>query len=291
MARSIVCKNKNGQSITFGTGGFSPFLLVDCEGIYSVENNVVTSDNTMTDGATYQGSTVKKRNIVLTVSYKEDYMRSRNKLYSLFTPKSPGTFVYMEDGEEREIEYYVEKIENDSAKRCRTATISLICPDPYFVAPEDIEVALANWEPQFTFAFSIPTSGIEFGTKANEKMKTIENDSAADRIGLEIVIEAIGEVLNPKIYHIEKNEFVRIGTDLTPFKMQMGDRVIITTGTNNKHIYLESDESLEEINGYLDLDSEFLQLVPGNNTFAYTADSGEGYMTVTIKYRFKYLGV
>lgn len=291
MARNIVCKNKNGQSITFGTGGFSPFLLVDCEGIYSVENNVATSDNTMTDGATYQGSTVKKRNIVLTVSYKENYLRNRNKLYSLFLPKSSGTFIYTEEGIERQIEYYVEKIENDSGKRCRTAAISLICPDPYFVAPEDIVVALANWEPQFTFAFSIPTSGIEFGAKEKEKMKTIENDSAADQIGLEIVIEATGEVLNPKIYHIEKNEFIKIGTDRMPLEMQMGDKLIITTGTNNKHIYRETEGVLEEINEYLDLDSEFLQLAPGNNTFAYTADSGEGYMAVTIKYRFKYLGV
>lgn len=42
------------MEVTF-SDSFSPFLLENCDGIYVVENNVVTSENTMTDGATISG--------------------------------------------------------------------------------------------------------------------------------------------------------------------------------------------------------------------------------------------
>ena len=74
---------------------FSPFLLEDCDGIYTVKNTVTTSENTMTDGSTYQGSTTQMRNIVLTLRDhpKADHQENRSLLYNLFKPKSPGTLV------------------------------------------------------------------------------------------------------------------------------------------------------------------------------------------------------
>lgn len=52
--RKIICSNEDGMEVTF-SDSFSPFLLENCDGIYVVENNVVTSENTMTDGATISG--------------------------------------------------------------------------------------------------------------------------------------------------------------------------------------------------------------------------------------------
>ena len=68
------------------TDTFSPFLLEDCDGIYTVKNTVTTSENTMTDGATYQGSTTQMRNIVLTLRDhpKADHQENRTLLYNLF---------------------------------------------------------------------------------------------------------------------------------------------------------------------------------------------------------------
>lgn len=288
--RKITCRNADGISITFGDD-FGPFLLNECEGIYESESNVHVSENTMTDGATYQGSNVKLRNIVLTVSAKEDHMRQREKLYSLFKHKSPGTFLYSEDGVEKQIEYYVEKVYIGSKKNCRTAVISLICPDPYFESPEDIIVEIAKWESLFEFAFEPLQEGIEFGCKSISKSKTIEND-CADYIGVEIVINAESKVTNPAIYHVESGEFIKIGTHVNPLMMNAGDKVIITTHTNNKHVYLEkADETRTEINGYLDIDSEFLQLRNGKNTFGYSAETGEEFINIVIKFRYKYPGV
>lgn len=291
--RRIKYINADGMSVTFGAD-FSPFVLNNCEGIYLVESNVITSENTMTDGATYQGSNIKMRNIVLTVSAKDNHKKNREKLYGLFKPKSQGTFVYIEDEEEKQIGCYVENISVDSVKNCRTAVISLLCPDPYFESVADITVEIANWQSMFEFEFETSSAGIEFGAKSQAKSKTIENN-CADYTGIEIVISAESTVKNPIIYHSANEntdaEFIKVGTDTRPLTLNNGDRLVITTHTNNKHVYLERGGERTEINAYLDIDSEFLQLRNGRNTFGFSADSGEQYMNVAIMFRYKYLGV
>ena len=294
MARFIVCKNEDGMEVRFGNK-FGPFLLEDCDGIYSVRNKVATSENTMIDGATYQGSVTQMRNIVLTLRDRpqSDHQANRALLYNLFKPKSPGTFVYLEsdDAESRSIEYYVESVDIDAKMRARRATVSLLCPDPFFVAPSDITVIMAGWVPCFEFPHEFPPEGEEFCYRVEEKLKTIENTSAADNIGMTIKISAAGEVVNPSIHHVEQGEHITVGKTGRPLELTRGDTVTITTGINNKHVYLTREGVEEEINEYLSEDSEFIQLGRGINTIGYSAESGEAFMTVEISYRYRYLGV
>lgn len=274
---------------------FSPFLLEDCDGIYTVKNIVAYSENTMTDGATYQGSVTTMRNIVLTLRDhpKSDHQENRSLLYNLFKPKTPGTLVYLENdkAESRSIQYYVESIEVDGNKRARQATISLLCPDPFFEAPSDIVVTLAGWISFFEFPHEFLIEGEEIEARVEEKLKTIDNTSAADNIGMTIVIQAVGAVTNPSIYHVEQGEKITVGVSGKPLHMIAGDEVTITTGTNNKHVYLTHEGIQTEINEYLSEDSEFIQLGHGKNTIGYSASAGENYMTVQISYRYRYLGV
>ena len=291
-ARKIICTNEDGAELVL-TDQFSPFLLERCEGIYEVKNEVASSKNTMTDGSTYQGSVTLMRNIVLTLrdTPGSDHRANRELLYNVFKPKSSGTFTYIEDDVIRTIDYYPESVYIDSEKRGRQATVSLLCPSPFFLAPSDISVQMAGWQANWVFPHEFVDGGEEFGTRINEKIKTIENASAADNIGLTITIEAIGPVTNPSIYHIEQEESIVVGTAEHPLNLAAGDKVIITTGTNNKHVRLESGGVTEEINEYLSEESEFIQLTHGINTFGYGADSGDAYMTVTIAFRYQYLGV
>lgn len=290
MNRKITCKNNEGMSVTFGSA-FSPYLLADCDGIYTVSNKVGISDNTMTDGATYQGTVVQKRNIVLTLKDKSDHRLNRYQLYQLFPPDTKGTLIYSEDGVDRVIDYYVEKIDPDSIDKVRTATISLICPDPFFRATSDIELTMAGWESAFTFIHAFTADGETFGTRINERLKTIENNSGAKGIGLTIEITANGAVSNPSITQVETGDFIKVGTTAHPLSMVNGDVLTITTETNNKKVKLTHEGTTTEINEYLDEDSEFIQLIAGKNTIGYAADSGEAYMTVKLIYREKYLGV
>ena len=292
MARTIVCTNENGVSAIF-TDAFSPWLLENCEGIYESKSNVAISDNTMTDGATYQGSIVSMRNIVLTLrdDASADHQANRALLYSLFKPKAPGTFEYIEGDIHRTIQYRVESISVDSVKHSRRATVSLLCPDPYFVDVDDIVVQMAGWVRGFEFPFEPPVQGFEFGYRTAEKLKAIENTMAADDIGVTITVDVTGPATSPTISHVERGTSISIGTAAHPLNLITGDQVIITTHTNNKHVYLARAGVTTEINEYISEDSEFLQLQHGTNTFGYSAASGEAYLTVSISFRYQYLGV
>ena len=292
--RSITCTNKSGYSITFGEKAFTPFLLVTVDGIYNAENSVFLSDNTMTDGSTYLGSVAKYRNIVFQVidNPKSDWrynISKRDLLYTLFKRNEEGELVYTENGISRRINYHSEYIRR-ARKKARAFSISLICHDPFFKDMEATTVSMSEWIPAFEFIHEFKEDGEELGYKSNVKLVEIINDHAADEIGLTIIITSTGDLTNPAIAHVEKNESIMIGSELKPFNMLGGDVITITTGVNNKHVMLTRNGQTTEINQYLTETSEFIQLQSGINHIAYSASSGENYMSVDVKYTFEYEG-
>ena len=291
--RTITCTNEDNVSAVFSRLS-TPFILIDCDGIYEVTNNVSTSDNTMTDGATYQGSVAKMRNIVLTLQESKgaDHRNNRDYLYTLFKPKTTGAFTYQEDTGTaiRQIEYYVESISVTTQYSSRTATVSLLCPDPYFVDPYDTIVSFAGWNALFEFEHEFVDGGEELAERTREKLAEIYNETATEDIGLTITITAVGDVTNPTVTHVEQGQSITIGTESKPFTMSYGEQVVITTYTNDKHVYSVIDGEQTEINQYLSEDSEFIQLTTGSNTIGYSADSGEDYMELSVSYRYRYAG-
>ena len=289
--RTIICRNKYGVEVRFSYDEDAPLFLEGIDGVMKVTNKVTTSENTTVDGSTYQGSTTSERNIVITAHTSKNHLYYRNLLYKCFMPKTTGTLTYMEEDEKRIIDYEVEDIEVDEKGVVRNAVISLICPDPFFKDEEDTIVTMAGWQPRFEFSHCFWPEKEPFGERVAEIIKEIDNDSAADNIGIEILIEAMGAVTNPAIYHAEQDIFIKVGTDSLPLYLGRGEIVKITTGTNDKNVYLIQGEVITKINEYLDEESDFIQLIHGSNTFTYAADEGRDYMNVSIIYRLRYLGV
>lgn len=311
----VICTSDKNVAITFTWNGFTPFHLLDIEGIYGIDSNVVTSENTTTDGSTYQGATAKQRNIVLTVEMENNYQENRNLLYRCFPIKRTGTMQYIEDGSTKTIDYEVESITpGKTTGVIRDYTISLICTDPYFRDLSDIEVIMASWVADLEFEAEFPAEGIEFGHREADLVKEIENESGADNIGIIVVFRADGAVTNPAIYHSESGEFTKVGYAGNEFNMASGDYVVINTRTGAKNVYLLQnvtqaeienhkdkygmidwnsvvDEYGKKINEYLDEDGDFIQLQDGTNTLTYTADAGTDYLSVSVYYRISYLGV
>ena len=291
MAREITCINEDNVQIVL-RDKVTPWVLQSCEGLYEYNSPVLTLADSMTDGSIYQGSQLSQRNIILTVrdGPTSNHLNNRKLLYTVFKPKSIGTLIYKENGIRRLINYYVEKVYADSDKRSRAATISLICPDPYFYDPVEMVESMAGWVPGFEFRHEFISAGEEFGSRNQELIKKITNTNADD-IGIRVSMAASGAVVNPALYHIETNTHIAVGTVSKPFTLNAGETLVITTHTGNKHIYLLSNNTYTEVNEYLSEDSDFIQLQYGDNTFGYGADSGSDYLSIEIAYRYKYLGV
>lgn len=293
--RKIVCLNKKtNTSITLGSS-FNPFLLTDADGLYEVDSNVTKNDNGMLDGATYVGSRLKTRNIVLTVKDKTEHPQNRNFLYLLFAPNAEGTLTYEEkDGDykvKRSIDYRVEKVSSDSVKRVRTTTISLLCCDPYFSDINNTDVLMSGWSNAFEFPHEFKEEGEEFATIILQKMVEFYNESSASNVGMTFTIDFEGDCINPKIYQLETDSYIQIGNDENPLSLQYGDELTISTISNDKNVYLKRDGVTTNINEYIAEGSSYIQLVTGTNTISYSAKEGEDNMRVLIQYKNKYLGV
>jgi hypothetical protein len=287
--RVIRCTNEDGFFLEFAESGFGPFLLTEAEGLYDAKNKVYVSENSMIDGAVYQGSVAKYRNIVLHLTDTDKYVDNRDALNRLFKEKSVGTLTFWEaDAAPRKIDYYVESLNSTGEDPYREHQVSLICPDPFFYDINASSEQMASWVGVFTFPFASPSTGFVFGYKDNSLIKKIQNDFAEDNIGITIIMSCLGGVTNPSITHIETNSSIHIGHSGKPFNMVAGDIVTITTETGNKHVTLTHDGVTSEINHYLTEDSVFIQLMRGSNSFGFGADSGVNNLTITLEYTYKY---
>ncbi len=288
--RTISCTNNNGMTIIFGES-FSPFVLCDVDGIYYVGNNIVTTDNTTIDGAIFQGSTIAKRNVVLTVADKDEHQSHRSDLYKCFKVNTKGTLKYTENDNVKVIDYYIESLTITGTGEARKATISLLCPDPFFYDENETIKYMAEWNGSFTFPHNFTSLKEEFGYRSLIKIQNLVNNTEQSNIGLTFKITCSGDVKNIALSHVENSKHMYIGTSAKPFSMKATDVLEITTGVGDKHVYYTTDGVTTEINNYLSEDSSFIQLSEGDNHIAYDADEGVANISIEIRYTFKYNGV
>lgn len=112
------------------------------DGLDPVKASINTSPFGSVDGASHTGSSVLSRNIVLTIHPNPDwdewsYEGLRRLLYSYFMPKrSTKLIFYSDDAIPVEIEGIVEDVNVNMFSKDPELLVSVICPDPYFIALE-----------------------------------------------------------------------------------------------------------------------------------------------------------
>jgi hypothetical protein len=117
------------------------------EGLDPVKASVNTSPYGSIDGEVYTGGSIPKRNLVFTVHPNPDwdiwtYASLRRLLYFYFMPKKASRLVfYSDDIVPVEISGIVESVESNLFSEDPELLISIICPDPYFVALEPKVIA------------------------------------------------------------------------------------------------------------------------------------------------------
>lgn len=112
----------------------------DIQGLDPVKASVTTSQYGAIDGASFTGSSVDTRNIVLTIRPNPDwqtwtYEKLRRLIYSYFMPKRLTRLVfYSDDLIPLTISGIVEDVSINMFSKDPEFTVSIICPDPYFTA-------------------------------------------------------------------------------------------------------------------------------------------------------------
>lgn len=283
MSKKIICENYLKEKITFEYD--FPFFLENVEGLHEVLGVVAGMESAYAIGQNYIGTSVEKRNIIITGVIKDDLIVNRQKLYRMFPLKSAGNLYYYEDDFAKKIEYQVESIKVDSKGLVRHFQISLICSNPYFRDLDTTLLQMATWSPKFKFALRIPSdTGIRFGSKNTTSMVTIQNDSNIE-YGMTITFTANDTVVNPSLFNVDTREEMKIEKT-----MEAGDKIVVNTYRQNKNIYYipVSTGVTENINNLMVYGSKFLQVHHGENTFRYNADSGVDSLEAIIEYYSEY---
>lgn len=283
--KTIRCENRNGLSAVFTYDhDNTEYFLDTLEGVYEIKNSVNTTKNAMTDGSTYSGEALEQRNIVITANIRRNYKQNRDYLARVFQVHSKGIFYHTENGETREIEYFVESINCAEKGVLRPVIISLICPGAYFKDAEANHVEMAGWENNLEYELEIPEDGMELGVRLKETIRMVENKSAI-AIGIKMTIVAEYIVVNPTIMNLTTGEKLKLLCTMLP-----NDKIVITTMQGNIDVVLHRGEQIFDYNHTVDEDYEdYVQLESGRNYINYTADEGEDFMNVYFDFENYYI--
>lgn len=164
--------------------------------------------------------------------------------------------------------------------------VDIYCPEGLFYYRLKTENVVAGVIPSFYFPLTIYEDaagrddiekGIIFGIKNEGTLVQIKNEGDVE-IGATIIVEALTDVTNLKIYNDITGEFFKINK-----KLSKGEIIVINTEMGNQKI--EGHVSYHKYNyfKYVDSDSDWLQFKPGISVVGYTSDEGNSYGLVDIK--------
>lgn len=276
-------RNDKGEVTNLST---SPkYTVYKITGLQPPAVSINSSSNATTDGSSINSVRVGTRNIVIYMTLGGDVEESRLGLYKIFPLKKSITLYFKNGKRDVYIEGRVEVIECDLFTKKQIAQVSILCPQPYFKAAEDLVSYFSDISALFSFPFSLAAEGVELSSITRNVRKSIINTGDIES-GLIIDLYAVGEVLNPVIYDVFQRTHIKL-----KFAMLAGDRIVINTNAGAKSITLIRGGVESNIMGYMLPDSAWLTLGAGDNVFTYDADNGKGNLQLTFTASILYGGV
>lgn len=259
------------------------FGIVDYEGLESTDYELEVLENINHIG----GKMKKKKILPRPISIEFDYLENdekksqmRQTLIRFFSPFRSGNLTIDYMGTERTIQYEVSgfKISSKNIYEGLSCLLELSCMDPMFQDViengEQISTWIGGWKWKFKLPFRMKQRG--------EPQKNIINEGDVET---PIEIEFHGPAVNPKIINHTTGEFIRIKKEIT------SDEVLyINTAFGKKRVEIIRNETREDAFDYIDLDSRFFSLRPGDNVIEYQSENVAP-QSVQIYYYNRYLGV
>lgn len=235
------------------------------------------------DGEQYVSTYLGTRSVVITawiVAGSKTLAEQKTQLNRFCNPKQP---MDIQVGDYKltfvpgsSIQYSKNKKENNEVM-CKFV-ISGEAYKPFWTSQEEIESRVSYVEPMWVLPFAIPTDGIVFSVNQPVASTQIENLDLP--VGCRITFSAHGgTVTNPGIICAETQESLTIDKIL-----EDGESIIVDTRLGNRKItgYLLN----ETYNGmqYLSVDSSWITLQTGLNTFSFFAEGGSSSLEISIMY-------
>lgn len=269
----------NGKTVTFGKEELH--RIISIEGLDGSDYDINIADNVFGYGGTINSRKIKPRPIVIESECADKINTEdiRKTLISFFNPLHEGILIVNRCGSERYIKYNVEKFK-DKRKNLYDPLdfiVDLICPNPFF---KEIQIGeqISTWIGGWKFKFKLPF-------RFKQKGKPVKNVFNAGDVETPVKIAFKGPAVNPKVSNLTTGKFVRVNRTLTS-----DDTLFINTEKGNKTIEIERNGVRKNAGSYIDLDSTFFQLAPGDNLIEYSTENNLDPQSVELVYSNRYLG-
>lgn len=282
----LTLQNEQGNSITFNELN-GPYTITDIDGLSPADANINLTDTALLDGQRFNSAKVNLRTFDIAFAIEYDAEYNRLQMYDVLHVKRPITLFYKSDLRDVYIEGYVQKVHVTHFEKKQIATVTIICPSPFFKNAQEVINELTNTIKMFHFPFwGLDPKNIVFGEEQFLTDVTVVNEGELIT-GFIVDFYASNNVSNPRIINYVTNEYIGIIYDMVP-----GDLITINTLAGEKTVTLLRGGSEINLFNYVQDGSTWLQLEPGENTFVYEVGAGQASnLTVTFRHYDLFEGV
>lgn len=277
----FVCKIENTRNdLLTLTQNESEFQVYKIDGLNPPKAQINTMQIAGLDGGRYNSSVLGMRNVVIFIKLNGDVEANRIRLYSFFRSKEWCKFYYKNGKRDVYIEGYVETVEVDPFTDNEIMEVSIVCPNPYFKAVQeivdDISKALAAFE--FPFAIDIGDP-IPFSSIDTSRITNVFNDSESDT-GVIIEIEVVNSCNRIQIRNVSTGDNFIIN-----YPFVADDKIIINTNKGEKSVRLIRNATTSNLFVSMLRGSVFFQLTVGDNYFSYLVDNGTNDEAIQVRFK------
>jgi hypothetical protein len=288
----LIYTDSNGRSVVMGVGEiYHVNVGKDVTGLYEFETKIYTSYGMNQYGSTVTGQRVEEREIQISgkINTKGDKAKdreARRELATVINPCNSGTLTYRYGTHVRSIAVKAESSPTFKSGVYTEFTATLIAHRPFWTDSVATETDIATWESLWEFPIEIPDTdgGMEFETR-NASMIVEVNNNGDVRNGMIVKFKASGTVVNPTLICADTGEYIKVN-----HTMQAGETITVNTTYGNKSVMISDAVSETDIISDLDIDSTFIQLEAGSNTFKYDADVGVTALETIVVCEHLYIG-
>lgn len=282
---SITITNQKRKSITLGRQ--APYFLETIDGVGSVDVSMQSQKAPYQDGSTYIDNILENRalsieGMIITKGDPDALLAARRRIQRVLNPKTGEvTITYQQGNQAKEIKGIAESTpvfpggQGNKGLYYQKYLLHLLCHQPFWLDSYTESKEIITWLGGLTFPWILPT---RFAMKGPPIINIVNKGD----VQTPVRIEFKGPATNPKISNRTTGEYIQVRRELA-----YGDVLIITTDFGAKRVEING----QNVFNWIDLDSSFWQLQPGDNIIEYTSDVPVEPAAVLISYRNRYVGV
>lgn len=275
MLTKVEARTDQGRLLTLPLQDVSQGLIVeDIQGLDPVKATIVSSSFAQLDGEQYQSARREARNLIITLALEPDYASNtvqglRNILYQFFMPKSRVRLRFFSIGQPTvDIEGRIESFDSPKFAKDPTATISVLCFNPDFSAPEQLVIS---------------------GTTTSSAVETTHEYNGTIETGFVFQLLVNRPITEFTIHHRPEDSTLSTLQFNVANPLVSGDVLTISTQSGNKYATLTRGGVDSSILYGVSPQSNWVNLFPGTNKLRVYSEGAA--IPYTIGYTAKFGGL